>query len=176
MRYPFIRTVTTLLLIVALTVQPLAAYASLRGCSTEGGPRQGCGCCEMDNAGKQCCGGAAGDAPKHDCCAGRPIERSSAESQAPSEASAEQRSLNAVADKTIRGAFQACSCDHESQPLGDRSSQRANGETRQTIAVGYSGFDPSSLADFTGRPSGRCHVLLPAPHHGLQVLLCIWRL
>lgn len=174
MRFPFVRTATTLLLVVALTVQPLAAYASLGGCPAEEAPP--CGCCETDNAGDRCCGGAAEQAPKRDCCAGQPNKRSAAERQSPSEASAEQRSSNAVAGEAASLFLRSCSCEHEPQPLGDTSSQRASGETRQTIAVGYSAFDPSSLANVTARHSGRCNVLLPALQHAVQVLLCIWRL
>lgn len=182
-RIHFIPAAIKLLLIVALAIQPVTVYANMAECCGDGSTCQGCSCCEVDNASDRrgCCDGPPAPRENRSCCVAETSTGSPTESRVRTSAPDHQRSsLTAVAGNrapaTPSGILRSCSCDQQSQPLSDTSSQRTSSESRHTIAVGYLAFDASLLNEVSASSAEHRSAVLPTPQHVTQVLLCIWRL
>ena len=175
------RIAVTLLLIVALAIQPVAVcLANVEcggGCSEAATfTCQGCGCCEVERADDRCCccSGSGQEAPEEttepSCCSGKHKEPQANDSRG----NADEASATSIAP-VEPGLRSICLCEQGSTPLSDSSPRQPTSENRDSLS-------PASDLDDTAW--GRDRLLaashyaagVPPTHRFSQVVLCIWRL
>ena len=176
------RIAVTLLLIVALAIQPVAVCLAnvecAEGCSDPVTLTcQGCGCCEVERADDRCCccGGTTDEVEvettEPSCCSSKHQDSGASDSFN----DADETSATAIAP--IESGFRSiCLCEQDSQPLSDSSPRRPSSEHRDTFSLATSDIEDSVWGCDHLLAASQYATSVPPTHRFSQVMLCIWRL
>lgn len=165
--FRIIRFAVTLSLIVTMMTQPTAAVAA--GCGDSGCQHsaktvcEGCGCCEVAEAGEACC-----------CCGESEQDAKPPSSEYGHESPDESDSIQDTSAQVIKGV---CLCGLTNPPM-DRGSERERASERVELRIASIIFHQPDDADILFKQS-----VSPVPHVATgkiprfsQRLLCVWRI
>jgi hypothetical protein len=169
-------------LIVALTMQPMVAYAAERGCGSTNASCAGCGCCEVEATQRLCgccqpAGGASTERAESSCTAAPQADSAGTLRVAAGHREHGVTSLPGRMARVLDGTMlRSCTCGKPVQPLEEHSSRRTSSDPRETLAMGtvaWSATVPVRSPVARNVAGQRDHMAVP---HAAQIVLCIWRL